>query len=505
MLSGKLNLSITPGIAAQSTTMSEHQIILATINARYSHSAFALRWLLANLGPLRETAALREFALRDDPAQIADCLLASHPRIIALSVYVWNAVQSAALAAHLKRIRPEITIIAGGPEAAYEYEDTPLFETADYLIRGEGELAFAALAEAILRGDPPAAKVIEAEPPDLSELTLPYDLYTDDDIRNRILYVESTRGCVFRCEFCMSSLTGGIREFPLPRLFESWQHLIARGARCFKFVDRTFNSGQTRAMLILDFFLENWREDMQLHFEIVPDRLSPSLLKRMRGFPPGGLHLEVGVQTFNPASQDAISRRQDLMETATNLRFLREETGALLHADLVAGLPHETWDSFADGFDRLLALNPHVIQVGILKLLKGAPLKRHMATRRMRFEPSPPYSVIETDTLSAEEIQRIKRFARYFDLYHNCGDFPRSLPLLWGIGPSPFGVFMAFSDYIWERTGRTHRITLQERANLLYAFLCDRLPARSEDAAASIEADYHRKPGRHERLDFSQD
>lgn len=483
--------------------MTPNPIILATINARYSHTAFGLRSIWANLGELRERTSIREFHIKQEPGEIAAAILRNEPVLAGLGVYIWNAGIVTGVVKRLKAARPDLPIVLGGPEVSYEYEGTPLFALCDYLVRGEGEAAFPRLARCILAGEPPASKVIEA-PVEPAKLALPYDTYTQEDIAHRLVYAETSRGCPYRCEFCLSSLEPGVREFPLAPWFEAVERLLERGVRHIKFVDRTFNLSQERVDAVFAFFQARWREGMQLHLEILPDRLTPRTLEQMAQFPEGGLHLEVGVQTFNPETQEAISRRQDLDATGRNLRFLREQTGAILHADLVAGLPMETWDSFADGFDRLLALGPHKVQVGILKRLKGAPIVRHERDGRLTFSKRPPYEVLSTGWLPAGDVARLKRFARYFGLFHNSGNFPRSLPLLWRTHPSPFRAFIALSERIWRETQRTYRFPLVELMEHLYIHLTappagfQTIPV--SEAAAAIRADYYRLPGRKDRL-----
>lgn len=477
-------------------------IVLTTINARYTHAALGLRYLKANLGPLREQAAIREFHISQPALQIAEALLAEDPRLIGMGVYIWNAGLSAEVVQIVKALRPEITIVLGGPEASHEYEGTELFARADYLIRGEGEEAFAALARRILAGDAPKEKVTAPPAPDPARLALPYGLYTDEDIAHRRLYVEASRGCPFRCEFCLSSLDPAVREFPLEPFLSAMAALIERGARHFKFVDRTFNLNRDRVFAMLDFFLARWREGMQLHFEIVPDRLSEGLLQAMARFPAAGLHLEVGIQTFNPEVQALISRKQDLPKTIANLRFLRERTQALIHADLIAGLPGESWESFAAGFDRMVSLRPHQIQVGILKRLKGAPIARHALTQGLAFAAHPPYEILATNKLDFAQMQRLRRFARFFDLYYNSENFPRTLELLWHSRASAFGAFMGLADEIWAHSGRTHEFPLLKLAQYLYEFLMREGADEPQTIAAALEQDFYRHPGRKEKLEF---
>ena len=474
-------------------------VILATANARYGHTAFGLRSLHANLGPLRDRARIHEFTIRDDAKHMAEALLAGNPRLIGLGVYIWNIGLMTETVRLIKAERPAVTVVVGGPEISYEYEGTALFNCADYLVRGEAELAFAYLAAQVMAGEPPANKVLYNPPGDLSRLRSPYDEYTDEDIARRTLYVESSRGCPYRCAFCLSSVEGGVREFSLEPFLADLAGLIKRGARRFKFVDRTFNLRQERVDAICQFFLAR-RDEVRLHFEIVPDRLTPATLDLFAQFPPGAVHLEAGVQSFNPETLEAVSRRQNVEKTIENLRFLRGQTGAIIHADLIAGLPSESIDSFASGFDTLIALRPHELQVGVLKRLKGTPLARYTGPHKMSFRPDPPYDVLDTDLIGAADIARIKRFARYFDIYYNSGNFPQSCPAIWKNAPSPFETFMAFSDFVWEKTRQTHAFSLAQSAKLLFEFLVKRAGMGNEQAAALVETDFRRVPGRKDRL-----
>lgn len=475
-------------------------IILTTFNARYSHTAFGLRWMWSNLGGVQERAAIREFNLSQPPLNIVEALLAENPRIIGFGVYIWNVEAVTQVVQAVKRVAPEVVLVLGGPEVWYEYEDTPVFNAADYLIRGEGEHAFADLCRRLLNGERPLDKVMDAGHVPLDTLSQPYAAYSDEDVSKRLIYVETSRGCPFRCEFCLSSLDPQVREFPLDAFCDDLGRLIDRGARRIKFVDRTFNVKQDRVDTLLRFLLDRWADGLQVHFEIVPDRLTPLMLELMAQFPAGGLRLEVGLQTFNPETQEAISRRQDLDETLANLRFIRENTGAVMHADLVAGLPHETWDSFGRGFDRLIALRPQEVQVGILKRLKGAPITRHEAAGLLVFSPAPPYEILRTHLLDFTQLQRIKRFARYVDIFYNSGKFPRTLDLLLTCEISPFETFMGLADYIWAELGRTHEISLAQQTELLRAFLAPRPGYSSGLLESAIADDFHAKPGRHERL-----
>ena len=369
-------------------------ILLSTLNARYFHASLGLRYLLANLGELQADAAIREFIITQRPLDIAEALLAEQPRIVGFGVYIWNVVETAQVVALLKQVRPDLVVVLGGPEVSHEWDRQAIVELADYLIAGPGDWAFAQLCQRIHAGNPPTEKVIAADPPPLDRLLSPYRFYTDEDIAHRLIYVEASRGCPFKCEFCLSALDKTAWPFPLEPFLAELQMLHQRGVRHFKFVDRTFNLNVKTCARILDFFLERLDERLFLHFELIPDHLPEPLKTRLVRFPPGSLQFEIGVQTFNPTVQTLISRKQDNCKTVDNLVWLRRNTHAYLHADLIAGLPGEDLASFAVSFDRLAALDPHEIQVGVLKRLRGAPLDRHTAPFDCRYNPHPLQPVV---------------------------------------------------------------------------------------------------------------
>jgi radical SAM superfamily enzyme YgiQ (UPF0313 family) len=515
-------------------------IVLTTLNAKYIHAAFGLRYLLANLGPLRAAASIVEFDINQRPVDIAEALLARNPKIVGLGIYIWNVAPAAEVVATLKRIRPVITVILGGPEVSYETDPQPIVQLADYIITGEADLAFAEVCRQLLSGERPAAKVIPAGLPEFSELALPYDLYDDEDVAHRIIYVEASRGCPFSCEFCLSSLDIPVRQAPLPALLGQLQRLLDRGVRQFKFVDRTFNLNVQTSRSILEFLLEQHRPGLFFHFEMVPDRLPDALREVIVQFPPGALQFEVGVQTFKPEVAELIHRRQDYQRLKDNICFLRGQTGVHIHADLIAGLPGESLESFAAGFDRLIALRPHEIQVGMLKRLRGTPIIRHDAEWQMVYNPHPPYELLQNRLIDFPTMQKLRRFARYWDLVGNSGNFVETTPLIWskvgqasrlpapprvsveevtptesrrpadeGAGGtpallSPFAEFMRWSEWLHGRVGRTDSIALVRLMELLFEFLTGERRLDPRQTAAVMWRDYQRGC-RHDKPAFLKD
>ncbi len=473
-------------------------ILLTTLNAKYIHASLGLRYLLANMGELRHQTALREFTIARPAEQIVTDLLASLPPapavgIIGFGVYIWNVTQTTAVIRRLKELRPEIRIVLGGPEVSHEFADQEIVQRADYLITGWGDLSFAKLCHALLHGPRPLNKLIAGEQPPLIEITLPYEGYTDEDLKHRLLYVEASRGCPFKCEFCLSALDKSAWAFDLSLFLVEMQRLYDRGARNFKFVDRTFNLKVETSVRILQFFLDRLAESedkLFVHFEVIPDHLPEALKAMIARFPPGVLQFEIGIQSFNSDVQKRISRRQDNAKSEANLRWLLSESNAHLHTDLIFGLPGESLASFAAGFDRLYEIGPHEIQLGILKRLRGTPIARHTVAFGMVFDLLPPYTVTQTGAVDRETMQKFSRFARYWDMIANSGRFPMTLRYLLRDAPSPFAAFMAFADWLWAVTGKTSGLSPEMLVDALFAYFSSLPQSDVSQARQCLLADY---------------
>jgi radical SAM superfamily enzyme YgiQ (UPF0313 family) len=495
------------------------EIVLAAINAKWIHPSLALRLLKVNLGEYEDRALILEFALRQPLREKLEPILAARPRILGLSVSIWNHTAALELLKALEQQwnvpgkggRP--AVVLGGPEVSYLPESAEIIAHADYVIRGDGELAFRDLCRRLLgsslpldgavRGRPD--KFINAPPVNPADIDPGYRLYTGEDLARKLTYVEASRGCPFGCEFCLSSAEasktgagkkdGGhspaAREFPLETFLGEMEKLINRGGRNFKFLDRSFNLNPERARRIMAFFLEHaakktaesenpYAPGFFVHFEIFPALFTPELRELARRFPPGSLRLELGVQTFNRRTAALIRRPGDGEKELEALDFLRRETGAIVHADLIAGLPGEDLSSFAAGFDRLWQVRPGEIQLGILKCLPGTLLRRRCEAYGIRYAAEPPYEVLETAALPEQDLDRIKNFARFWELIVNRGAFPDLVPALCPEGESMFRRFMRLSDHLLRYFGRNWGIDRRELREALAASL----PAASLPAAS---------------------
>jgi radical SAM superfamily enzyme YgiQ (UPF0313 family) len=478
-------------------------IVLATINAKWIHLSLALRLLKANLGSLETHCTILEFALRQPLKEKTVPIIAEQPKILGLSVSIWNHLATLELLKALESEWENETqkpfVVLGGPEVSWLPEDAEIFRYADYVIRGEGEESFRSLCFELL-GKTEATKKTKTGKvvflgkynaiANINDISSPYRLYTTEDLTRKLIYVEASRGCPFNCEFCLGSSRNQptaqkVREFPLELFLADMEDLIKKGGKTFKFLDRTFNLDIDRAQRIMEFFFNQINRRINdkplcVHFEMVPSRFPQSLKELICRFPAGTLRLELGLQTFNTQTRALLQMTGDIDEELKTLEFLREKTNAILHVDLIAGLPGENIVSFGNGFDRLWQVLSKQesedktpggffeIQLGILKCLPGTPIVRHNETHKMKYSDVPPYEVIETGALSADELDKIKNFARFWELIVNRAPFPAIIPVLLPAGNPVFERFMDLSGKLLEHFGKNWGIDRGELKKYLW-------------------------------------
>ncbi|BCR05869.1 B12-binding domain-containing radical SAM protein [Desulfuromonas versatilis] len=410
--------------------------ILTTLHSKFIHPSLALPCLAAYCGEGCGELLIREFTVHEPRENVLAALLAEAPDVVAFSVYLWNRRETLELADALAAARPELRVVLGGPEVSFE--GPGLFERHPglaALVRGEGEIPLRALLRAWQRGAQPAGvarlawrdadRVVEgpagAPLARLDEIPSPFALGLVDFSRG-FVYVETSRGCPYRCAFCMSALDESVRSFSMERIRADLGLLMERRVPKVKLVDRTFNYDAARALEIFRFILEHNRGS-HFHFEIGAHLLDAATLELLAEVPEGMFQFEIGVQSTLADTLAAIDRRASLERLEANVRSLRQMGNIHLHLDLIAGLPGEGYREFLASIDRVAALRPQHLQIEPVKLLPGAPLRLRAAQLGIRFDPHPPYAVLGTPELKFEQIEQLRGISRLLDLSFNSGRF----------------------------------------------------------------------------------
>ncbi|MDH5751278.1 MAG: B12-binding domain-containing radical SAM protein [Deltaproteobacteria bacterium] len=430
----------------------DDSIGLATLNSSYSHLALSLRYL-------RESARragfgrvwLAEYTTRTPLWKIADDLLRRSPRLLGFSIYIWNREPTLALVELLKKQRPELLVVAGGPEVSFGEQPgpAPALPNVDYLIAGEGEEKWKELLLLARQGREPDPETLRRwathgeQLPALEHSPFAQEDYDDPELKNRLVYLETSRGCPYSCAFCLSSRDKRVRYFPADLVREDISRLLQAGVRRIKFLDRTFNLGPER-------FLEwlRWLAGFPgaaFHFEVVSHLLDEKTLAWLKQAPRGMFQFEVGIQSVHEDTGRLISRKGGPGQYESLERLL-EADRVHIHADLIWGLPEESPEDIRSSFERVLALRPHELQLGFLKFLPGAPIRSDAERHDYVFSARPPYEVISHRRLSASQVLELKRMEEVFDLYYNSGHFRFTLARLLEIFP-PWEFFRALADH----------------------------------------------------------
>ncbi len=444
-------------------------IVLAAINAKYIHSNLAIHSLRAYAVQAEEemqAIQIREYTINQPFADILKDIYKSQPGFLGLSCYIWNRSLVDSLLVEIRKILPETWIWVGGPEVTYDavryLEDHP---AVDGVIRGEGEASLLGLLRHFQAGNPvdellsvPGLTLRHGEDIcdtgsrellDMDELPFPYyDLW---DFENRIIYYESSRGCPFSCSYCLSSLDKKLRFRNLELVKKELLFFIEQKVPQVKFVDRTFNCDRQRALEIWRFLAEHDQGVTNFHFEIGADLLGSEEIACMRGMRPGLIQLEIGVQSTNPDTIREIHRRTDLAKLRNNVEQIRQGRNIHQHLDLIAGLPCEGYESFAQSFDQVYRMYPQQIQLGFLKVLKGSRMERMAESYGCVYMDREPYEVLKTKWISYEEILALKRVEEMVEIYYNSGQFCRTLALLEGMFSSPFALYQSLGDFYEEK------------------------------------------------------
>jgi len=443
-------------------------IVLSTLNAKYIHTNLAIRYLKAAVQPEFE-CELAEYTIKDPAFNIVSDLFQKKPDIVGFSCYIWNINETIAVIRMLKTVLPNIKIVLGGPEVSYDVHDwLRKHEEIDFIIMGEGEISLKEMLRHF-NGEIELEKVpgicflqdgklkIHAQPPkvDLREIATPFRFEEDlPHLGKRIQYIETSRGCPFSCQFCLSSIEVGVRYFNREKIKEDIRYLMDNGAKTIKFVDRTFNISRSYAMEMFQFLIDEHKPGVVFQFEITADIMRPEVIQFLNDNAPHGLfRFEIGVQSTNDLTNDLVKRRQNFEKLKRTVTMVKEGGKIDQHLDLIAGLPEEDYNSFRKTFNDVFDMRPEELQLGFLKLLRGTGLRLEAEKYGYTYVDISPYEIFSNNVLSFDDIVRIKHAEDVLEKYWNAHRMDHTIEYLVTKGfETPFDFFQNFGTY-WETKG----------------------------------------------------
>jgi anaerobic magnesium-protoporphyrin IX monomethyl ester cyclase len=402
------------------------RLLLTTLNAKYIHLNLAIR-LLYELNKHREGVEWKEFTIKEHPEDIAN--RCKEFDVVAFSCYIWNITQTLAVARELKKLNPDIKILLGGPEVSYEYTDVINLPEVDYIILGEGEIPFAEFMDAYpniegvgnlvhkLNGE--ICLVPKSVMFDLENYrgVNPYQHDSAEDLYNKVCYIETSRGCPYKCEFCLASLDNKVRYLPIEDIKRNLLYVMQNG-RTIKFLDRTFNVKKDFTIDMFNFILEHHQPGQVFQFEITADIVHPDIVKYIQEHVPEGLfRFEIGIQTVNQKANLQVSRKQNFDKTSAVIKQLDNKIE--MHLDLIVGLPLDEWEDIKYSIEEVFKLYPPELQLGFLKFLRGTPVRQKYKEHGYVFDPMPPYQIIESNYLSKDALYQITLLEEALEIYWN--------------------------------------------------------------------------------------
>ncbi|HHU55592.1 MAG TPA: DUF4080 domain-containing protein [Acholeplasmataceae bacterium] len=421
--------------------------LLVGINAKYIHTNLAIRLLKVNSD---YPVDIKEFTIKDDPDKVLEYV--NQYDLVGFSCYIWNIEYIKAL---LKKIDRKVIVLLGGPEVSYNPKEYIDNFNVSYVIKNEGEIAFNSLLDALINGKPInhiqnlVTKDFENETCEIENLKLlksPY--YLPNDLKNRITYIETSRGCPFNCSYCLASRENTVRYFDLNTIKKDLLYLMENGAKVFKFLDRTFNLNKKHTLDLFSFIIENHYPNTSFQFEITGDILASEIIDYVNKHAPKNLiRFEIGVQTTNNLANSLVDRHQNIEKLFENIKKIRDANVIDLHLDLIAGLPNETYESFSKSFDEVISLRPLELQLGFLKFLKGTKLYSEIDLYDYKFQKDPPYEIISSKTLSRQELDKIRVVERVLEKYYNSQFMNTTINYILDNVTSPFNFFLDFGTF----------------------------------------------------------
>ncbi|MDD3692475.1 MAG: DUF4080 domain-containing protein [Oscillospiraceae bacterium] len=463
-------------------------VVICTLNSKYIHCSPAPWYLLAGI---KEhclpgiSGVVVEGTINEQTDEVLMRICDKKPHVVGFSCYIWNIEATIRLIKKLKVIMPDVITVLGGPEVSYNAGQILKTESSvDYIISGEGEKPFALFLNDILQGKwPQSIPGLCFRDNDQIVLSKPYisceqppSPYTEEyfeALKGRIAYLETSRGCPYHCAYCLSGRCGSVRFFDIDRAKKELLLLANSGTKTIKLIDRTFNANSKRANELFLFIINNYGKAIpygtRFHFEIAGDILDNQTLDILALAPLGAMQLEIGLQSFNDKTLNAVNRKTNLERLKYNIKRLVDNANLHIHIDLIAGLPYEDYESLMHSFNTAFELRPNMLQLGFLKLLHGSPMRDRPDKYPCRFSSRPPYEVIETPWMSKSDLQSLHRTEDALQRLYNSGRFTRTIEyLLEKISCSPFELFTSFGEYFEQC--RCKRISLDDFTALVFEY-----------------------------------
>lgn len=493
------------------------QFLLTAINAKYIHSNPAVYSLMAYAGEsLRPHIKVAEYTINQRMEEILGDLYKRQPDVIGFSCYIWNYPLILELLRELPKVLPDAELWLGGPEVSYEGKDIlKEFPMVKGIMAGEGEETFKELLSfyvgeqekgclekilgLILReGESPAREVTSLD-------AIPF-LYDDLEVfANRIIYYETSRGCPFRCSYCLSSIDKRVRLRSLALVKKELQFFLDKKVPQVKLIDRTFNCNRSHAMEIWKYIHENDNGVTNFHFEIAADIMDEeeiTLLKEMR---PGLVQFEIGVQTTNPDTLREINRKTDIGRIIRTVEAIRKNRNIHVHLDLIAGLPFEGYDSFRQSFNDVYGMKPEQLQLGFLKVLKGTLIRERAEDYGIVYQEKAPYEVLYTKWLSYKEVLQLKRIEEMVELYYNSNQFTHTLPVLEEEFQGAFEMYEQLAGFYEEKGYFTNSPARSRRYHVILEFALEKVPEKEQLYRELLTYDYYLRENAKSRPSFCAD